>query len=84
MGTVIRALEERGYSVAWRVLDAQYFGIPQRRRRVFIVGCFGDDWRTPAKILDIQEGSDGYIEKIDQRKRSASNLIATGFGTGGI
>jgi DNA (cytosine-5)-methyltransferase 1 len=84
MGTVIRALEERGYSIAWRVLDAQYFGIPQRRRRVFIVGCFGDDWRTPAKILDIQEGSDGYIEKIDQRKRSASNLTATGFGTGGI
>jgi DNA (cytosine-5)-methyltransferase 1 len=84
MGTVIRALEERGYSIAWRVLDAQYFGIPQRRRRVFIVGCFGDDWRTPAKILDIQEGSDGYIEKIDQRKRSASNFTATGFGTGGI
>jgi len=84
MGTVIRALEERGYSIAWRVLDAQHFGIPQRRRRVFIVGCFGDDWRTPAKILDIQEGSDGYIEKIDQRKRSASNFTATGFGTGGI
>jgi DNA (cytosine-5)-methyltransferase 1 len=84
MGTVIRALEERGYSIAWRVLDAQHFGIPQRRRRIFIVGCFGDDWRTPAKILDIQEGSDGYLEKIDQRKRSASNLIATGPGNGGI
>ena len=38
------------YGMAWRVLDAQYFGVPQRRERVFIVGCLGD-WRRAAKIL---------------------------------
>ena len=37
------ALEELGYSLAYRVLDAQYFGVPQRRKRVFVVGHRGDD-----------------------------------------
>ena len=39
---VISRLVELGYGVAWRVLDAKYFGSPQRRRRVFIVGHLGD------------------------------------------
>jgi DNA (cytosine-5)-methyltransferase 1 len=38
------------YSLAWRTLDAQYFGVPQRRRRVFVVGHLGD-WRPPAAVL---------------------------------
>ena len=38
---VIRALAELGYGVAWRVLDSRYFGIPQSRSRVFIVGSLG-------------------------------------------
>ena len=37
------ALEEIGYSLAYRVLDARYFGVPQRRRRVFVVGHRGDN-----------------------------------------
>lgn len=41
---------ECGYCVAWRVLDAQFFGVPQRRRRVFVVGYLGD-WRPPAAVL---------------------------------
>jgi len=43
-------LEKCGYDLAWRVLDAQYFGVPQRRRRVFVVGYFGD-WRRAAAVL---------------------------------
>jgi len=38
------------FSLAWRVLDAQYFGVPQRRRRVFVVGHLGD-WRRAASVL---------------------------------
>jgi DNA (cytosine-5)-methyltransferase 1 len=39
---LLGALVELGYGVAYRVLDAQHFGVPQRRRRVFVVGCIGD------------------------------------------
>ena len=49
-GTFLTALGEIGYGFAYRVLDAQYFGVPQRRRRVFVVGCFGD-WRSAGKVL---------------------------------
>lgn len=53
----LRKIDEIGYSVAWRVLDAQYVrvdgyprAVPQRRRRVFVVGHLGD-WRYPASVL---------------------------------
>lgn len=39
-----------GYGIAYRVLDAQYFGVAQRRKRVFVVGYFGD-WRPAAGVL---------------------------------
>ncbi len=39
------------YSIAWRTLDAQYFGVPQRRKRVFVIGYLGNDWRPPAAVL---------------------------------
>lgn len=49
-GTFIRALDGVGYHLAWRVLDAQFFGVPQRRRRIFLVGHLGD-WRPPVAVL---------------------------------
>ncbi len=49
-GSFLGAVAELGYGFAYRVLDAQYFGVAQRRRRVFIVGCAGD-WRSSAKVL---------------------------------
>ena len=52
MGAVIGALGELGYGVAWRVFDAQYFGVPQRRRRVFIVGCRGDVRRASDVLFE--------------------------------
>ena len=48
--SILREWDKLGYHVAWRVLDAQFFGVPQRRRRIFAVGHLGD-WRRPAKVL---------------------------------
>ena len=49
-GTFLAALGELGYGWAYRVLDAQWFGVAQRRRRVFVVGCLGDQ-RRAAQVL---------------------------------
>ena len=49
-GAFLGALGELGYGFAYRVLDAQYFGVPQRRKRVFVVGCLGS-WRSAAAVL---------------------------------
>ena len=49
-------MEVCGYSGAWRILDAQYAGVAQRRRRVFAVGHLGDDWRPSAAVLFEQPG----------------------------
>lgn len=49
-GSFVKALDECWYHIAWRVLDAQFFGTSQRRRRIFLVGHSGD-WRYPAAVL---------------------------------
>ena len=49
-GAFLGALAELGYGFAYRVLDAQWFGVAQRRRRVFVVGYLGD-WRRAAAVL---------------------------------
>jgi DNA (cytosine-5)-methyltransferase 1 len=46
---LIRTLDELGYCLAWRIFDAKYFGTPQRRRRVFIVGSYGN--RSSSEVL---------------------------------
>lgn len=59
--SLVEAFEECGYGVAWRVLDAQFFGVPQRRRRLFVVGHFGD-WRPSVAVLFEPEGVRGASE----------------------
>ena len=76
MAVVIEALVERGYRIAWRVLDAQYFGVPQRRRRVFIVGCLGNQGRSPEEILAIAEGRAGYLAKSNEKRKDTAGATA--------
>jgi DNA (cytosine-5)-methyltransferase 1 len=57
-GSFLGAVAELGYGFAYRVLDAQYFGVAQRRRRVFVVGHLGD-WRPAAKVLFERESLRG-------------------------
>lgn len=58
-GTILRAVEELGYGWAYRVLDARYYGTPQRRRRVFLLGHSGGSWQRPASVLFDREGVQG-------------------------
>ena len=62
----IRSIGECGYSLAYRTLDAQWVrvdglprAVPQRRRRVWLVGHLGDCWRTPAEVLFEPQGMRG-------------------------
>tara|TARA_X000001382_G_scaffold95437_1_gene69867 strand:- start:175 stop:1488 length:1314 start_codon:yes stop_codon:yes gene_type:complete len=57
-GAFLGALAEIGYGFAYRVLDAQFFGVAQRRRRVFVVGYLGD-WRPAAAVLFERESLSG-------------------------
>ena len=54
-GAFLGALAQFGYGFTWRILDAQFFGVPQRRRRIFVVGYLGD-WRPAAAVLLEPEG----------------------------
>ena len=80
MGAVVGTLDDLGYSVAWRVLDAQYFGVPQRRKRIFIVGYLGDNWRTPAEILAIAEGRIGYFAQSQSSRKNSARETSESVG----
>ena len=66
--TVITALAERRYEIAYRVLDSQYFDVPQRRKRVFIVGCLGDDGTKAAQVLDLERSLSRYSATHDSER----------------
>jgi DNA (cytosine-5)-methyltransferase 1 len=84
MGTVIGALVERGYGVAYRILDAQHFGVAQRRRRVFIVGCLGNDGSAPSEVLALIEGMRGHLETSDKKRKviASATPLSTRAGHG--
>lgn len=72
-GSFLGAVAELGYGVAYRVLDAQYFGVAQRRRRVFVVGYLGD-WRPPAQVLAISEGLSGNPKPSREARKAAPGI----------
>ncbi|THK37655.1 DNA (cytosine-5-)-methyltransferase [Ensifer sp. MPMI2T] len=89
--TFLRGLEECGYCCAWRVLDAQFVrtqrlprAVPQRRRRLFLVGHLGD-WRGPAEVLLEPESMRGDPAPRRTPGQGASadvaqSLVASGRG----
>jgi DNA (cytosine-5)-methyltransferase 1 len=82
-GAFLGMLVELGYGIAYRVLDAEYFGVPQRRRRVFVVGCAGD-WRAAAAVLLERSGLSGHPPpRREARKDVAPTLSARAHGGGG-
>ncbi|KKM85249.1 hypothetical protein LCGC14_1291010 [marine sediment metagenome] len=75
LGRFLAALAELGYSCAYRVLDAQHFGVPQRRRRVFVVGHFGNDWRPPFAVLFEPESLRGNIKKSHEKGEGVARCL---------
>jgi DNA (cytosine-5)-methyltransferase 1 len=82
-GTFIGMLAELGYGFAYRVLDAQYFGVAQRRRRVFVVGCLGD-WRSAAAVLFEQHSLQGHPAPRRKAGQIAPTIPARSTGGGGL
>ena len=90
-GTFLGMLGELGYGVAYRVLDAQYVrtrrfprAVPQRRRRVFVVGHLGD-WRHAAAVLFDRESLSGHPPpRREAGKGTAPTLAARTRGGGGL
>jgi DNA (cytosine-5)-methyltransferase 1 len=78
-GTFLGELGKLGYGFAYRVLDAQFFGVPQQRRRVFLVGYFGD-WRRAAAVLFERASLSG--DSAPRRKAGARPALIAGDGAG--
>jgi DNA (cytosine-5)-methyltransferase 1 len=70
-GAFLGALGELGYGWAYRVLDAQNFGVAQRRKRVFVVGCLGG-WNSAAEILFESESLSGDIKPSRKTREEAT------------
>ena len=80
-GAFLGTVEQCGYGWAYRTLDAQFAGIPQRRRRVFVVGHLGD-WRPAAAVLFERESLRGdTAPRREAGKRiAAKSLCGTDGG----
>ena len=78
-GVVLGTMADLGYSVAWRVLDAQYFGVPQRRKRVFIA-CRRASSGSAGEILFKPAGLRGHSTSSQQARQDITGSIGKSFG----
>ena len=67
-----------GWSIAWRVLDAQFWGVPQRRRRIALVADFGG--QSAPEILLVRKSLSGHSESGKQKRKEPSSDASRGFG----
>lgn len=80
--TFLTALGQLGYGFAYRVLDAKYFGVAQRRRRVFVIAHLGD-WRPCASVLFESDCLQGNSKESKQKRKTTSSDAQGGIGSGG-
>jgi DNA (cytosine-5)-methyltransferase 1 len=78
-GVFLGALGELGYGFAYRILDAQYFGVAQRRRRVFVVGHLGD-WRPAAAVLFERYSLSGHPAPSREKREDPAKCLTRGAG----
>lgn len=85
-GQVLTEMDEAGACFSeWAVLDAQYFGVPQRRRRIYLVSVFDSATAAgcPDKIFTVKEGSTGDSKKSSKQGEEASGEVAGCLRSGG-
>ena len=75
--SLLRGMGELGYGFAYRVLDAQYFGVAQRRRRVFVVGYLGN-WRPAAAVLFERHSLQGHPAPSREKRQGVAASVASG------
>jgi DNA (cytosine-5)-methyltransferase 1 len=78
----LAGLSELGYGAAYRVFDAQYAGVPQRRRRVFVVGHLGD-WRRAAAVLFERHSLQGHSPPRREKGQGTSEVSGDGLAFSG-
>ena len=83
MAVVLGGLGELGYGWAFRVLDAQHFGVAQRRRRVFIVGHLGEPWSAAPEVLFEPESCGGYPPTRREAGEGVAGTLGGGSGERG-
>jgi site-specific DNA-cytosine methylase len=85
-GIIIDQMAQAGALVIeWAVLDAQYFGVPQRRRRVFVIAIFDPAIANicPDPLLPVSESLPGHLTKGKPARKSAATTLTEGTGTDG-
>jgi DNA (cytosine-5)-methyltransferase 1 len=82
-GAILGGMVELGYSFSYRVLDAQFFGVPQRRRRVFVVGHLGD-WRRAAAVLFERHSLSGHPAPRREKGQNAPTIPSRSSAGGGL
>lgn len=80
-GAILGGMVELGYGIAYRVLDAQFCGVPQRRRRVFVVGYLGD-WRCAAAVLFERHSVSGHPAPRRETGEGITPILEAGARTG--
>lgn len=74
-GQLLSEMDACGYGVAWRVLDAQFFGLAQRRERVFLVGCLGDGERAAEVLFEGEDLRWDHGSSKEKRKELAAAAL---------
>lgn len=82
-GAVLGGLAQLGYGFAYRILDAQFFGVPQRRRRVFVVAYLGD-WRCAGAVLFERESLHGYPPARGEARKIIAGASGASLEGGGL
>lgn len=81
-GQLLSEMDELGYGLAWRVLDAQFFGVAQRRRRLFLVGHLGAE--SPAEVLFEPDCLSGNPQSSREKRKELASRAGRGAACAGF